>query len=260
MAGRLPSIIKTVATAAVVALLLLALLPGCNKKPAEENADLVDIAPPPDDAGAVTQTTDGQPEGDQVAVGDEAAADVQAADEQDEGVTDEVAHGDKTVVKITTNKGEMLADLYDEEMPITAGSFLLLVEDGFYNGLTFHRVVPDFVIQGGDPNGNGSGGPGFAIPLESPGKVHHERGILSMARAQPLDSAGSQFFVCLSNNDNVKSLDTLMGGYAAFGKVTSGMDVADTIRVGDKIESVTVISTSPHAEAAREAAKKARIM
>ena len=80
-----------------------------------------------------------------------------------------------------------------------------------------------------------------------------------MARAQPLDSAGSQFFVCLSNNDNVQSLDSGGGGYAAFGKVTSGMDVADTIRVGDKIESVTVVSTSPHAEAAREAARNARI-
>jgi cyclophilin family peptidyl-prolyl cis-trans isomerase len=80
-----------------------------------------------------------------------------------------------------------------------------------------------------------------------------------MARSQALDSAGSQFFVCLSNNESVQALDSLAGGYAAFGKVTTGMDVADTIRVGDRIESVEVVSTSAHAEAARSAAKAARI-
>ncbi len=253
MAGGLPSIIKTVATAAIVALILSALLPGCVETPEQDDAaaPIEDAAPPPEGAdGSLSQATDGQPEGDQVAAGAE----------QNEGVTDEVANADKTVIKFKTNKGEIVGELYDEQMPITAGSFLLLIEDGFYDGLTFHRVVPDFVIQGGDPNGDGTGGPGFAIPLESPGKVHHERGMLSMARAQPLDSAGSQFFVCLSDNENVQSLDSLMGGYAAFGKVTSGMDVADTVRVGDRIESVTVVSTSLHAEAAREAAKAARIM
>ena len=178
--------------------------------------------------------------------------------EDPEAVTEDV-DGDRTIVTIETSHGEMTAELYDEKMPITAGSFLLLVEDGFYDNLTFHRVVPDFVIQGGDPAGDGTGGPGFEIPLENPGLIEHERGVLSMARSQALDSAGSQFFVCLSNDASVRALDTLGGGYAAFGKVTEGMEVADQVRVGDAILSITLESESLHADAAREAALEARI-
>ena len=247
MAGRVPSTIKTVFIVIVAALLLTALFAGCKDEPVEGQAPV----PTPD-----PEALEAPPAAEEPAP---AADDTQADAQPTEGGSAEVAAADQTVIKIKTNKGEMVAELYDEEMPITAGSFLLLVEEGFYDGLTFHRVVPDFVIQGGDPNGDGTGGPGFAIPLESPGKVHHERGILSMARSQALDSAGSQFFVCLSNNESVQALDSLAGGYAAFGKVTAGMDVADTIRVGDRIESVEVVSTSAHAEAARSAAKAARL-
>ncbi len=245
MAGRVPSTIKTRFIVIVAALLLTALFAGCKDDRVEDQA----ATPTPD-----PEALEAPPAADQ-------ATPVADDTQPTEGGNAEVTAADQTVIKIKTNKGEMVAELYDEEMPITAGSFLLLVEDGFYDGLTFHRVVPDFVIQGGDPNGDGTGGPGFAIPLESPGKVHHERGILSMARSQALDSAGSQFFVCLSNNESVQALDSLAGGYAAFGKVTSGMDVADTIRVGDRIESIESIerAASAFGEAARSAAKAGRI-
>jgi hypothetical protein len=96
-----------------------------------------------------------------------------------------------TKVKIVTSKGDIIVQLFDQETPITAGNFLLLAESGFYNGLTFHRVVPSFVVQGGDPNGDGSGGPGFTIPDEAPSPHHLDRGILSMARKSAPDSAGS---------------------------------------------------------------------
>ncbi|MGD9494829.1 MAG: peptidylprolyl isomerase [Armatimonadota bacterium] len=163
--------------------------------------------------------------------------------------------GEKTVVTIRTAKGDMVAELYDEQMPITAGNFLLLVEDGFYDGLTFHRVEPGFVIQGGDPKGDGTGGPGFTIPLETDPDIIHDRGVLSMARTSDPDSAGCQFFVCLAR-ETCKSLD---GEYAAFGRVIEGVEVADQIAIGDKISKITVDSVSPHAEAAREAARKARV-
>ena len=135
------------------------------------------------------------------------------------------------------------------------------MEDGFYDGLTFHRVEPGFVIQGGDPEGTGGGGPGFAIPLETSPDLKHARGVLSMARTTAPDTAGSQFFICLSDNASVKNLDARPGspGYAAFGQVLDGMDAVDAITVGDTIEQVTILSESPDADAARAAAKQARI-
>ncbi|MEA3401694.1 MAG: peptidylprolyl isomerase [Armatimonadota bacterium] len=159
------------------------------------------------------------------------------------------------MVTIETEKGTIKAKLYDEKAPITAGNFILLAEKGFYDGLTFHRVEPGFVIQGGDPNGDGTGGPGFSIPLETSPELRHHRGTLSMARSMDPDSAGSQFFVCLAR-EAAKHLDD---EYAAFGKVTEGMDVVDQIQVGDQITKVTVTSESPHAKKAREAAREARV-
>ena len=162
---------------------------------------------------------------------------------------------EKTVLVIKTVKGSITVELFDKQAPITAGSFLLLAESGFYNGLTFHRVVPDFVIQGGDPNGDGSGGPGFTIPDETGKGFTHYQGILSMAKTAAPHTAGSQFFIVTGSARTVQHLNS---GFSPFGKVLEGMEVVNQIKQGDKIEEIEVQSTSPDAEAAREAAKAAR--
>ncbi len=137
---------------------------------------------------------------------------------------------------ITTNKGVMVAELYAEETPITVSNFVKLANEGFYNGLTWHRVLPDFVIQGGCPDGTGAGGPGYQIECEvTAPKQHHDRGVLSMAHAGR-NTGGSQFFVCHSRN-NTAHLD---GNHTCFGKVIEGVDVVDDIRVGDTIESIVI--------------------
>lgn len=137
---------------------------------------------------------------------------------------------------IVTNKGTMKVDLYDKETPITVANFVKLANDGFYNGLTWHRVLPDFVIQGGCPENTGTGGPGYSIKCEVDAeKQHHERGVLSMAHAGR-DTGGSQFFVCHSRTQTAH----LDGNHTCFGIVTEGVDVVDDIRVGDLIESITI--------------------
>ncbi len=130
-------------------------------------------------------------------------------------------------VLIETRLGNITIELYLDECPITAGNFWNLTKQGFYTNLTIHRVVANFVIQGGDPNGDGSGGPNYTIPAEpSALALHHERGVLSMANkgGNPA-TAGSQFFICL-NTSTVSQLD---GSYAVFGRVVKGMDVVDAI-------------------------------
>jgi len=133
------------------------------------------------------------------------------------------------VVTITMENDEQItAELFPEIAPNTVANFVSLVEDGFYDGLIFHRVIPGFMIQGGDPEGNGTGNPGYAIPGEFSSNgfennLEHERGILSMARSQDPDSAGSQFFIMTELSPH------LDGDYAAFGEVTEGMEVADEI-------------------------------
>ncbi len=169
--------------------------------------------------------------------------------------TTPVSEEKKTVLVLKTVKGPITVELFDKQTPITAGNFLLLSESGFYNGLTFHRVVPGFVIQGGDPNGNGTGGPGFTISDEIGKGPELERGILSMAKTSAPDSAGSQFFIVTGEKSAVAHLNA---DFTTFGKVLEGMDVVDQIAKGDKIEKVEVQSTSPDAEAARQAAKAAR--
>jgi peptidyl-prolyl cis-trans isomerase B (cyclophilin B) len=140
-------------------------------------------------------------------------------------------------VKISTAKGDMIAELYDAETPITVGNFLKLIGQGFYDGLNFHRVIPNFVIQGGCPNGNGAGGPGYNIPCEvTAPKQFHDRGVLSMAHAGR-NTGGSQFFICHSRQ-NTAHLD---GNHTCFGRVTEGMEVIDAIQGGDKINSITLI-------------------
>ena len=126
------------------------------------------------------------------------------------------------------NGGVMKAELYPDVAPNTVNNFISLVKKGFYNGLTFHRVIPGFMIQGGCPDGNGMGGPGYSIKGEFtqnrfPNNLAHDRGVLSMARTMRPDSAGSQFFVM------VEKAPHLDGAYAAFGKVIEGLDVADAI-------------------------------
>ena len=140
-------------------------------------------------------------------------------------------------VKISTAKGDMIAELYDVETPVTVGNFLKLIGQGFYDGLNFHRVIPNFVIQGGCPNGNGAGGPGYNIPCEvTAPKQFHDKGVLSMAHAGR-NTGGSQFFICHSRQ-NTAHLD---GNHTCFGRVTEGMEVIDAIQGGDKINSITLI-------------------
>jgi cyclophilin family peptidyl-prolyl cis-trans isomerase len=140
-------------------------------------------------------------------------------------------------VKISTAKGDMIAELYDNETPTTVKNFLELISKGFYNGLNFHRVIPGFVAQGGCPNGLGNGGPGYTIPCEvSAPKQYHDKGVLSMAHAGR-NTGGSQFFIC-HNRQNTQHLD---GNHTCFGRVVEGLDVIDQITQGDKINSMEVI-------------------
>lgn len=139
--------------------------------------------------------------------------------------------------EIHTAKGVMKVEFYEADAPGTVVNFIKLAESGFYDGLTFHRVIPDFVIQGGCPVGNGTGGPGYKIKCETSGaNQYHDRGVLSMAHAGK-DTGGSQFFICHSRN-NTAHLD---GVHTCFGRVYEGLDVIDDIRGGDKIEKIVII-------------------
>jgi len=139
---------------------------------------------------------------------------------------------------IKTNQGDMTVEFYSADAPQTVENFVKLAEQGFYNGLTFHRVIPNFVIQGGCPNGSGSGGPGYTIPCElTGGNQYHDRGVLSMAHAGR-NTGGSQFFVCHSRT-NTAHLDR---NHTCFGKVISGLEVIDAIRQGDTINSIEIIN------------------
>ena len=143
-------------------------------------------------------------------------------------------------VKISTVKGDMIAELYDNETPITTDNFKKLINEGFYNGLNFHRVLPDFVIQGGCPNGTGAGGPGYSIDCELTGdNQYHDRGVLSMAHAGR-NTGGSQFFICHSRT-NTSHLDRQ---HTCFAKVVDGLEVIDQIRQGDKIEKIIIIENA----------------
>ncbi|MDR1692523.1 MAG: peptidylprolyl isomerase [Oscillospiraceae bacterium] len=128
--------------------------------------------------------------------------------------------------------GTIKLELYPDKAPNTVANFVALIQEGFYDGLTFHRTSAEFMIQGGDPNGSGTGGPGYAIAGEFAANgfprndLSHERGVLSMARSNDYDSAGSQFFIMTVD------MTGLDGQYAAFGRVVEGMDVADGIAAG----------------------------
>ncbi|MDR2885756.1 MAG: peptidylprolyl isomerase, partial [Rikenellaceae bacterium] len=138
---------------------------------------------------------------------------------------------------ISTEKGDMKVELYENETPVNVANFVKLAESGFYDGLTFHRVIPDFVIQGGCPDGTGAGGPGYTIKCEtSAPRQYHDRGVLSMAH-RGKDTGGSQFFIC-HNRTNTAHLD---GVHTAFGQVVEGQDVIDQIRPGDLILGIKIV-------------------
>jgi peptidyl-prolyl cis-trans isomerase B (cyclophilin B) len=142
-----------------------------------------------------------------------------------------------TTAEIHTAKGVMKIEFYEQDAPNTVKNFVTLAKKGFYDGLTFHRVIPDFVIQGGCPNGIGNGGPGYKIDCElTGGNQYHDRGVLSMAHAGR-NTGGSQFFICHSRN-NTAHLDR---NHTCFGKVVDGLDVIDAIRQGDVMEKVVII-------------------
>ena len=139
----------------------------------------------------------------------------------------------KAVVTIETEKGTIKFRFYSKDAPNTVARMVQLIQSGFYNGLNFHRVVPDFVIQGGDPQGNGTGGSGQKLKAEFNSRKHVE-GSVAMARAQDPDSADSQFYIALA------TIPHLDGGYTVFGQVSEGMGVVKKIVVGDKMTKVTV--------------------
>ena len=137
-------------------------------------------------------------------------------------------------VTMQTNKGDIVLELYPQYAPKTVNNFVFLVKEGFYDGVTFHRVISNFVIQGGDPTGTGRGGPGYKFEDELRGNpLKHETGMISMANAGP-NTNGSQFFITHSPQPH------LDGKHTVFGKVTSSMDVVNAIRQGDQMIQVTV--------------------
>lgn len=145
---------------------------------------------------------------------------------------------DKQAV-IETNKGNIVIELYGEIAPRTVSNFIFLAKENFYQDLTFHRVDPGFVVQGGDPLGSGQGGPGYTIPAEISEDAKHKKGAVAMARLGDAvnpekESSGSQFYITL---EEAPSLD---GGYTVFGEVIKGMDIVETIEIGDKIQDIII--------------------
>ncbi len=161
----------------------------------------------------------------------EKSAETSVETESSEGNMEQTEEN-QTYAIIETSKGTIKIILY-EETPITKENFISLIEEGFYDGLTFHRYEPGFVVQGGDPSGDGTGGSEKTITLEVVGKSH-SRGTLGMARSSDPNSASSQFFFNLADNT------FLDAGYAVFGEVVEGIDVMDALRAGDKIISITI--------------------
>ncbi len=161
-------------------------------------------------------------EGSQTTVGESEAMADTVKSKTAVDTTEKIVREKNPIVVIETGFGNIELELFWKETPKTALNMLRLVHKGFYDGLTFHRIVPNFVIQGGDPEGTGGGGPGYTIPFET-ANTKHLRGSLGMARAQDPNSAGSQFYICL------RDLPALDGKYVVFGKVIKGMDAVDKI-------------------------------
>ncbi|HKE37207.1 MAG TPA: peptidylprolyl isomerase, partial [Candidatus Baltobacteraceae bacterium] len=137
------------------------------------------------------------------------------------------------ILRISTDKGDMVFTFFPDDAPMHSAAFIKLTEAGFYDGLVFHRVEPGFVIQGGDPDGDGTGGPGYRLKAEFNSRPH-VRGTLAMARASNPDSAGSQFYICLAD---ARFLDN---EYTVFGEMTDGFETLDAIRRGDKMQKLAI--------------------
>ena len=138
--------------------------------------------------------------------------------------------------EIITKKGAMKIEFFEKDAPLTVKNFIDLSEKGFYDGLLFHRVIPNFVLQAGCPNGIGNGGPGYKIKCELDGEnQYHDKGVLSMAHAGR-DTGGSQFFICISR----QATQHLDRHHTCFGKVVEGLEVIDTIKQGDVIEKIII--------------------
>ena len=142
-------------------------------------------------------------------------------------------------VAISTGRGKIVIELFEDDAPNTVGNFISLAEKGFYDGLTFHRVLDDFMIQGGDPTGTGSGGPGYNFKDEISKRSHKGPGVLSMANAGA-DTNGSQFFI------THKATPWLDGKHTVFGRVTEGQDVVDAIKQGDRMDKVEILGKRDH--------------
>ncbi|HSE94228.1 MAG TPA: peptidylprolyl isomerase [Methylomirabilota bacterium] len=140
----------------------------------------------------------------------------------------------QTAVITLESGGEITIEFFPQDAPGTVENFVTLAKKGFYDGLVFHRVVPDFVVQGGDPKGNGTGGPGYTIKAEF-NKRKHVRGSLAMARSQHPDSAGSQFYITYGTQPHLDN------NYTVFGQVVSGMEHVDRIKQGDRMRSVAIV-------------------
>jgi cyclophilin family peptidyl-prolyl cis-trans isomerase len=145
---------------------------------------------------------------------------------------DSLEYTSRVTININTNKGTLKAELYRDQAPLTVENFLYLSRSGFYKNLIFHRVVPDFVIQGGDPTGDGYGGPQYLIPSEDNSSTFI-RGSIGMATSG-FDTGGSQFFICQSNQPHLDC------NYTEFGRIIEGIEIADKIEIGDKILSIEI--------------------
>ncbi len=164
-----------------------------------------------------------------------------------------VGKAEGSVVKLETSKGDIVLELYDDKTPIHVGNFLDLVDTGFYNGIKFHRVIANFMIQGGCPKGDGTGGPGWTIPDEANKGLKHRRGTLSMAKTSAPNTGGSQFFICHTPQPHLDGVHTV------FGECIKGMDVVDKIAQGDKIITATILKKSDVADEDIKKAKDARV-
>lgn len=141
-----------------------------------------------------------------------------------------------TTGTIETNKGTLSFELYDEATPLAVANFVKLINKGYYDGLSFHRVIANFMVQAGCPDGTGAGGPGYSIPCETNApNQYHDRGVLSMAH-RGKNTGGSQFFIC-HNRAGTQHLD---GVHTTFGKITGGLDILDNIEQGDKMIKVSI--------------------
>jgi len=148
------------------------------------------------------------------------------------------------IATFDTDRGPIKVELYPDKAPLTVANFVNLAKRGFYNGLNFHRVIPDFMIQGGCPQGSGTGGPGYKFEDETKNGVGHERGVLSMANAGP-NTNGSQFFITHI------ATTWLDGKHTVFGKVIEGLEAVDKVQQGDKINTVTIEGDADAALAAK---------